>query len=119
VALGRCTGDAAPISIETRASACCNAAATSDRDDIVSCKHRRIKIMAPSIPTCRPLFTPTRIAIVVAAIALVSNFTLILSDALAAGGVNALAPLTTACVDAPGARTTAEAGNHANVPQAQ
>ena len=68
--------------------------------------------MAPSIPTCRPLFTPTRVAIVVAAIAVVSNFTLILSDALAAGGPNA-APLTTACIDAPSDHAAARSeGQH-------
>ena len=67
--------------------------------------------MAPSIPTCRPLFTPTRVAIVVAAMAVLSNFTLILSDALAAGAPNAVS-LTTACIDAPSDHLAAPSEAH-------
>ena len=57
--------------------------------------------MAPSIPTCRPAITPSRIALSLAAAALAANLYLVLGDAMAdsRAGVSAAA-LTTACADA-------------------
>jgi hypothetical protein len=56
--------------------------------------------MAPSIPTYRPFLTPARLAMAGAAIALLSQFGLILADALAASEPNSQRTAV-ACSDAP------------------
>jgi hypothetical protein len=66
-----------------------------------SLKPTEIEIMAPSIPTCRPTVTPSRIALTLAGAALAANLYLVLGDAMAHDGATApAASVTTACADA-------------------
>jgi hypothetical protein len=56
--------------------------------------------MAPSIPTCRPLLSPARVAWVAAALAVAGNLYLVLGDALAGAAGVQVSSSATACLEA-------------------
>jgi hypothetical protein len=72
--------------------------------------------MTPSIPTYRPIVTPSRLAWLLAVAAVGGNLYLIFGDALAATRGASTLPATSACLDSLRAAIPGEANGHAGGP---